>query len=60
VKSIKNLNARKRALLHQIFRSFGVTGKPARKITSGAEARQHDILKSGERSQLLFGCAIFL
>jgi len=58
VKSIKNLNAR--TLLNQIFRSFGVTGKPARKITSGAEARQHDILKSGERSQLLFGCAIFL
>jgi len=51
---------RARALLHQIFRSFGVTGKPARKVASGAEARQHDSLKSGERPQLLFGCATFL
>jgi len=48
------------ALLHQIFRSFGVTGKPARKIVCGAEARQHEILKTGERFQLLFGCATFL
>jgi hypothetical protein len=47
-------------LPHQIFGSFGVTGKPARKIVSGAEARQHDILKTGERSQLFFGCATFL
>ena len=37
------------ALLRQIFRSFGVTGKPARKIVSGLTREQHDILKTGER-----------
>jgi hypothetical protein len=32
--------------LHQIFGIFRVAGKPARKIESGAEVRQHYILKT--------------
>jgi hypothetical protein len=53
VKSVKELKCAHARFLHQIFGILGVTGEPARKIVSGAEVRQHDILKTAGLENIL-------